>query len=327
MTDLEPARSPWWRKSSFAHAIAGPTALEALNATNTLAVEFQPGGGSKTGDLRLVGHQSRIFSLWITQSETGFRTTPKFEADVFTIRFTGRGGALRRNQSTEVIAGPGQAMFVAYEQMRYEEMIGPFEAVSATVTRSGLLAAYETLEGRPAPRLPVFVPVIDVVTAPLRAIEMTMRTMHRHLCAQHAGLDLTIPLLEEVLAFQVLSAWPTIDGPRRVLATVSHARMREAIAFIEANLARHLTIADIARACGVSARTLHTAFRRETGRSPVQFVIDLRFERVHQELLVATAADATVSQIAFRWGFTHMSDFSRQYRRRYGRSPSETLRS
>jgi AraC-like DNA-binding protein len=58
----------------------------------------------------------------------------------------------------------------------------------------------------------------------------------------------------------------------------------------------------------------------------MEFLRDVRLERVHQELADA-GADITVTAVALRWGFGHLGRFAVAYRRKYGRSPSDTLRS
>ena len=44
-------------------------------------------------------------------------------------------------------------------------------------------------------------------------------------------------------------------------------------------------------------------------------------------LLYVIVASLVVGTFAARWGFQHMSQFSRDYRRFFGQLPSETLRS
>jgi transcriptional regulator GlxA family with amidase domain len=52
----------------------------------------------------------------------------------------------------------------------------------------------------------------------------------------------------------------------------------------------------------------------------------LRLARVHDHLRDADPALDTVTQAAYRYGFTHMGRFAAAYRTRYGVAPRETLR-
>ena len=49
-----------------------------------------------------------------------------------------------------------------------------------------------------------------------------------------------------------------------------------------------------------------------------------RFERARDELR-RSEPEATVTDVATRWGFDHMGRFAVEYRRRFGESPSQTL--
>jgi transcriptional regulator GlxA family with amidase domain len=53
----------------------------------------------------------------------------------------------------------------------------------------------------------------------------------------------------------------------------------------------------------------------------------VRLARAHAGLRDADPGRHTVAEIAGRWGFTHLGRFAEAYRERYGRPPSETLRS
>ena len=53
----------------------------------------------------------------------------------------------------------------------------------------------------------------------------------------------------------------------------------------------------------------------------------MRLDGAHRELLGATRGDGlSVTEVAYRWGFSSPSRFAERYRSAYGRSPSETLR-
>jgi transcriptional regulator GlxA family with amidase domain len=101
--------------------------------------------------------------------------------------------------------------------------------------------------------------------------------------------------------------------------------VRRAIDYIEANLDSSFTIADIVQATGIAGRTLFRHFRTFKGVSPLRYANNARFQRVRQALFQAEPEES-ITAIAMRWGFTHMGRFSIEYRRRYGESPSQTLR-
>jgi AraC-like DNA-binding protein len=53
---------------------------------------------------------------------------------------------------------------------------------------------------------------------------------------------------------------------------------------------------------------------------------ELRLDHVHAELAVGDPDGPTVSAVGQRWGFPHAGRFAAAYKRKFGRSPSETLR-
>ena len=101
--------------------------------------------------------------------------------------------------------------------------------------------------------------------------------------------------------------------------------MQRAAQYIDAHLDDSLTIGEVAAAAGVAGRTLHKRFHDEHGTSPMRYVRHCRFIQVRQALLQASPQDS-VTTIAVQWGFCHLGRFSVEYRKRYGETPSETLR-
>src|SRR5262245_3612274 len=80
----------------------------------------------------------------------------------------------------------------------------------------------------------------------------------------------------------------------------------------------------LARACKVPSRTLQRHFRQFLGKSPTEVLRDIRLDRIRRELLLGSR-DVTVSELAARFGFAHLSRFSGWYRHRFGEAPSATL--
>ncbi len=90
------------------------------------------------------------------------------------------------------------------------------------------------------------------------------------------------------------------------------AQLGRAVTFIEVHLAERLTVSIIARAAGVSTRSLMRLFKREIGTSVVEFILRRRISRA-RDLLKRT--DHTCSEIAFESGFGSVQHFNRIFRR------------
>lgn len=103
----------------------------------------------------------------------------------------------------------------------------------------------------------------------------------------------------------------------------SAERLKEVCEFAMGNLDSRITLTDLEEFSGFSARALQYGFRRRFGCSPQRWLLDQRLEAVHAALRAA-GPEATVTAVAGRY-FTHLGRFARQYRDRYGESPSDTL--
>ncbi|NIH86586.1 helix-turn-helix domain-containing protein [Amycolatopsis granulosa] len=109
-------------------------------------------------------------------------------------------------------------------------------------------------------------------------------------------------------------------------ASPSTSRVRRAMEYMLAHLSEPLSLADVARQCDVSLRSLQIGFRREVGLSPREWLRAERLDRAH-DLLAAAAPDATtVTATALGCGFVHLGDFAAQFKQRFGVSPSAVLR-
>ena len=94
--------------------------------------------------------------------------------------------------------------------------------------------------------------------------------------------------------------------------------------YIDAHCAQPIKARDLAEMAGVGMSALYSGFNRHRGYTPLEFLKQTRLHRVRDALLTAPP-ETTVKEIALRCGFTRMSRFSRDYGRRFGETPSETL--
>lgn len=96
-------------------------------------------------------------------------------------------------------------------------------------------------------------------------------------------------------------------------------RIRRAMDYLERNLARKVTLADIARAVGLSSSRLAHLFREQTGQTPQHYLEGLRMQRA-SELLGRTGFK--IKQIAEAVGFDSQFYFSQRFKARTKQSPS-----
>jgi AraC-like DNA-binding protein len=89
---------------------------------------------------------------------------------------------------------------------------------------------------------------------------------------------------------------------------------------LENNYTEHWTISRISRIASMAPSTLLPVFRKVTGYSPIDYLIQIRLAK-GAEMLLKT--QLPVSEIAQKCGFPDSNYFSRQFRKRYTLSPKE----
>ena len=99
---------------------------------------------------------------------------------------------------------------------------------------------------------------------------------------------------------------------------LSPAKLRTAIAFIEANCDRNLKLKEIAQAVGLSEYYCDRQFKKSLGITPHQYLTRYRIDRAKQLL---KQQDLTIAQIAQKCGFSSQSYFTKQFRQIVGVTP------
>lgn len=101
--------------------------------------------------------------------------------------------------------------------------------------------------------------------------------------------------------------------------------VKRAKTFINQYVQEPITSEDIVMASAVPRRTLYDGFKRFMGTAPMTYLNNVRMVGARDDLLKG-ATNKTITSVALKWGFNHLSRFSVNYRRRFGESPSETLK-
>lgn len=129
--------------------------------------------------------------------------------------------------------------------------------------------------------------------------------------------DHSVALVLARLARQALPDGKTTNVIRREL--LSPASLRRAEEFLRASVTRDPSLNEIAAATGLSSYHFLRGFKAATGRTPFQWLRDLRIE-IACGLLAAT--DMPVAQLALEVGFKSQSHFGVVFRRLTGTTPA-----
>ena len=138
----------------------------------------------------------------------------------------------------------------------------------------------------------------------------------------HAALRLERGIKEAVL-LEILMNWPGATLPT-IQESLLPASTRLARDFIHAHIKDLPTVSDVAASCRIGVRALDRGFKRHLGVSPLQYMLDLRLQGVHDDL-IANRNGHTVTDVAIYWGFSNLGIFAARYRERFGELPSKTL--
>ena len=169
-------------------------------------------------------------------------------------------------------------------------------------------------------------PALDLGATALRpwlnALSILTRSPAALELVQHNAVIATD--IERLLIHLLLAGQPWQASSARGPNTIAPGCVRRAEAFMEAQVERPLRLADIAAAAGVPARTLHDAFQRFRGMSPMQRLHEFRLQRAHARLREGDES-TRVADVALDCGFAHFGRFAQVYKRQFGESPSQTL--
>jgi AraC-like DNA-binding protein len=92
--------------------------------------------------------------------------------------------------------------------------------------------------------------------------------------------------------------------------------------YVRSRLCAPIALEDLARAAGVSARTLHVHCKRWHGVGPMEWLRNVRLDVARDKLQQSRSAQVT--EVALSCGFGHLGRFSAYYRERFGELPRDT---
>lgn len=147
----------------------------------------------------------------------------------------------------------------------------------------------------------------------------------------HAATDMMLEIIEDHCGAHLASCVAEMclhkrpgAGMSRQITPVSpmlgcrNQNLIRAVRLMQANLEEPLDIDGIAETLAVSRRQLERLFQKYVGQSPWKFYFSLRLDRAFSLL---NETDLSVREVAMASGFESASYFSRQFKRKFERSP------
>ncbi len=107
------------------------------------------------------------------------------------------------------------------------------------------------------------------------------------------------------------------------MKNTSLSRVDKALKHIHANFTQSMNIDELSVLVNMSPSAFHRAFNDVTASSPIQYIKKIRLDRARELML---NKHLRVSEAAMQVGYESSTQFSREFKRYYGSSPSDYIR-
>lgn len=212
----------------------------------------------------------------------------------------------------EMESSPGEVMYMPPGLPHHEVMGETFTRFVAVMIDDGFLRKNAVPYRLDVKKIPARIfPVTEQVRS-------TVRDFMIEIEEKNPGYDALIGSLETRMTHAMLRAMTgTGNGGGEISGRCDIDR---AVEFINAKFAEPLTVEEIASVVALSTSHFSRLFKKETGQSPLEYLIDVRVSRARL-LLMRTGKNLT--DIALECGFANSAHFSSSIRKKYGVTPSQ----
>ncbi len=195
------------------------------------------------------------------------------------------------------------------------------EAIEQSLTRGVVDGVPDLLDRRPL----TLIDLGGAVTL-TRFVETIIHDLNQERPAfadQQAGMHAE-HVLVMLLVKSLSAAAERLKGEEK--SRIAPYYVRRAEAYMREHFQAFIEPEDLARASGVSERTLYYGFRTYRDVTPMQYLKDMRLINARRILIEAQSEGGRVGDIAPLVGYANKSQFSRDYRLHFGETPTDTLR-
>ncbi len=232
----------------------------------------------------------------------------------------------------ELVATPAcAAVYSPGEHTFVKSWAADATQVSIKIDRVALESELARILGRPVDRRVSFDIGFDM-TAPAgrrwrSMLQILFDIIARPGTIPDAALAMQTRHLERALIAGLLASQPhsMTEAIRSGPTQACSAALRKVVDLVAEAPGAQYTVADLAQAAGVGVRQLQKLFRDEFDMSPAHYLRNVRLDGARSDL-ISNDGTTTVSDVAYRWGFNHLGRFAPHYERKFGETPSRTLR-
>lgn len=163
-------------------------------------------------------------------------------------------------------------------------------------------------------------PVRDAFMNPLDFLSVSERILNHHELNMESEFLRTSCLYEAVSL--LISSYQKHSADRPTLDYSSDVYINAALDYIHCHYS-HIQVKDIADYIGISRYYLTRLFSEKLHISPVNYLSNYRLEQAKELLL---HSDISISELAFKMGYTSPFSFSQSFKKRFGLSPKHCRR-
>lgn len=249
------------------------------------------------------------------------------EIDQYLFQFPLSGVCSVEGEGVRTVASPGNLFVLNARQCASKRWSGPCSQVMIQVERGTLERVLAAELGHECSE-----PVIFETAVPKGGVVQALSAVTQSIWQdfiQNPALDQwrIVRSFERTLLVALLSSLKhnyseTFNSPAMAAAPYYVKRAED---YIRSNLRHRVEIEDLVAISGVSSRSLYYGFRRWRGTTPMNYLRQVRLNLAHEELKKARDDGNNVTRIALGVGYDHLSRFSKDYKERFGQSPSTTM--
>ncbi|MGY5014483.1 AraC family transcriptional regulator [Streptomyces sp. 900105755] len=159
-------------------------------------------------------------------------------------------------------------------------------------------------------------PALAVGEAPADLVDAAVRMVR--LLDRPADIPVLAPMIEREILWRLITGEQGALVRQIGLADSRLTQIGRAVRHIREHYTDALRVEDLARLSGMSASPFHRYFRAVTAMTPIQYQKHIRLQEARLRLMSSTD---DVADVGYAVGYDSASQFSREYRRQFGRPP------